>query len=420
MSQEAEHAIAMVAHLVRAEVAPPAGPPSPVEPMGSTISHLTGSKRLRVSLAPQQLAEEAADETSAGVAVAAGTGGLTAAPLYEELCSEVAQIDVAVKGLINEMQEQAAMGPGLLPSDVLVMHCEGAGLSPPARLTDASIDGFLVDAAQRMLDLGEQLLEVRAPEPTGPFDIKYHRFATRPADPAQWNYFPLGTKSYEMVEAGTVAGGELKPIRPNPTTLISLEGQAPSVVQVSVERDLVRYPAQMKSTYSAARTAAGLRKFVSLVPAPPSPAASAGRLGDKVERLVKLVSRMSVAACAPPPSGYGPSSSSAAGSSSSASQLPPLVPAGGLVVRAHALRAAMAPPLDRTPQAVLPPFPGAVPAARARGTFGEGMATPGIFDEERGVTAAAPTTAPTAGEDVSWADVEHLSLDEMVNLLFSD
>ena len=176
----------------------------------------------------------------------------------------------------------------------------------------------------------------------------------------------------------------------------------------------------MKATYSAARTAAGMRKFVPLVPPPSSPVVSAGLLGDKVQRLVELVSRMSVAACAPPPSGYGPSSSSAAGSSSSTSQPPPLAPAGGLVVRAHALRAAMAPPLDHTPQAVLPPRPGAVPAAPVRGALGEGMATPGIFDEERGATAAAPTTAPTAGEGVSWEDTDLLSLDEMVNLMFPD
>ena len=75
MSQEAEHAIAMVAHLVRAEVAPPAGPPPPVEPMERTMSHLTGSKRLRVSLAPQQLVEEAATETSSGVETVVGSGG---------------------------------------------------------------------------------------------------------------------------------------------------------------------------------------------------------------------------------------------------------------------------------------------------------------------------------------------------------
>ena len=75
VSQEAEHAIAMVAHLVRAEVAPPAGPPPPVEPMERTMSHLTGSKRLRVSLAPQQLVEEAATETSSGVETVVGSGG---------------------------------------------------------------------------------------------------------------------------------------------------------------------------------------------------------------------------------------------------------------------------------------------------------------------------------------------------------
>ena len=287
------------------------------------MSHLTGSKRLRVSLAPQQLVEEAATETSSGVETVVGSGGQSLAPLYAELRSEVAQIDVAVKDLIQEAHERAAMGPGLLPSASLAMHCEGAGLTPPVLLNDSSIDGFLVDAAQRMIDLGEQLLEVRAPEPSGPLDIAAHRFATRPADPTKWNYFPFGTGSYEKVEAGSVAGGKLKPIAPNPASLISLVGQVPSVTQVSVERDLAGYPAPMKATYSAARTAAGLRKFVPLVPPPSSPVVSAGLLGDKVQRLVELVSRMSVAACAPPPSSYGPSSSSAAGSSSSTSQ-PPL------------------------------------------------------------------------------------------------
>ena len=380
-------------------------------------SLFTGSrKRLRVSMTPQGVASQpaTAEDLGPGSGPDCGPPELVPDSLLSELYAAVGELSGTVKSLSQEACEQQEATPqGLLPPPVLVSQCEQCGLVPPARLTEETVDNFIVDAAQRMLDLAESTLEIRAPEPAdgSPVDAKFHRWAFRPADPDKWVFFKAGTGAYDKEDGRTVANGKLKPITPSPAYLISVgEADEPPIVRdFAVGRDLRDYPSEMKSVYSAARTASGLRRYTSLAPPPPPPLPSVGRLPAAVDKLAAIVGRLSLGD-APPP--LVDSEPALRGRSVAEPQ----------VVRAYTLRAAAAPPRDCAPQAVLAQVPTAPPAALANPSDPEAAPhTPATKSDTVGVAAGSPPPTSETGGDVSWGDIQGLpgglSWDDLVAAL---
>ena len=349
--------------------------------------------------APQPVAAEGVDQ---GSGTDHGPPELVPSSLLTELCAVVGELSGTVKSLSKEAcEQQDAAVRGLLPSSVLISQCEQGGLVPPARLTEETVDNFIVDAAQRMLDLAEDMLEIRAPEPAPglPVKAKFHRWAYRPADPAEWVFFGAGTGAYDKEDGRTVANGKLKPIAPSPARLIDVgkagEPPRPPVVRdFAVGKDLRGYPEEMKAVYSAARTASGLRRYTSLAPPPPPPLPSVGRLPAAVDMLADIVGRLSLGGAAqsvadPAPGLHGRSV------------------AAPQVVRAYTLRAAAAPPRDCAPQAALAQVPTAPPAAVANPSDPDPAPhTPATKSDTVGAAAGSPPPTSEMWGDVSWGDLQ--------------
>ena len=327
---------------------------------------------------------------------------------FTDLTEVTRKLQSAIKQLLRELRAAESLRGGLLVLETIAAHCEVAGLAPPPVFNEQTLDDFLTDCQQRLLDLSLERLECRAPEPPGvTINNLVHRWLFLPEKVDAWVVFAAGTGAYE--KAGTVADGVLKPLSPSPLTLITLkEGKAPSVRNYSVEEDLKELPTEMKAAYSAARAASRLRPSFSLVPGqPPSPSMADVVVGG--DRLAVLTNTMAaVAGCelvAPPPEGSpGGSNGGSAWATPSAAAPPPARPtvqASGLAVRAVSMGPAALPLLDRSPQAVV------------AGSAGAGPSTPSAA----GPSGASQGPPPTDPGSLSWAEIDGLSLEEIVGLL---
>ena len=293
VSQGAQISVGSAAHLVRVETAPAAQVPAPQGPVEPSTAKLCGAKRLKIDTTPQ----------------AGALGGIPALPplatppatvspstppavvsmpkiFFTDLTEVTRKLQSAIKQLLQELRAAESLRGGLLVSETIAAHCEVAGLAPPPVFNEQTLDDFLTDCQQRLLDLSLKKLECRAPEPPGvTINNLVHRWLFLPEKVDAWVVFAAGTGAYE--KAGTVADGVLKPLSPSPLTLITLkEGKAPSVRNYSVEEDLKELPTEMKAAYSAARAASRLRPSFSLVPGqPPSPSMADVVVGIKYEVL---------------------------------------------------------------------------------------------------------------------------------------